>query len=76
VEIVETIPVSRDDRVKVDVESSEPAFERGEKEDRERETQGILRWKLPVGRGEERAIVLTYTVTAPEDLTINGLDVK
>jgi uncharacterized protein (TIGR02231 family) len=76
VEIVETIPVSRDDRVKVEVESSEPAFERGEKEDRERETQGILRWKLPVARGEERAIVVTYTVTAPEDLTINGLDVK
>jgi uncharacterized protein (TIGR02231 family) len=76
VEIVETIPVSRDDRVKVDVESSEPAFERGEKEDRERETQGILRWKLPVARGEERAIVVTYTVTAPEDLTIAGLDVK
>ena len=47
VEVVEPIPISRDDRIKVEVTSCEPPFLRGAKEDRERESQGFLRWRLP-----------------------------
>jgi uncharacterized protein (TIGR02231 family) len=73
-EVAETIPISRDDRIKVEVTSSEPPFLRGAKEDRERETQGLLRWRLPAAPGEERVIQLTYVVSAPEDLRIDGLE--
>ncbi|HKD99867.1 MAG TPA: DUF4139 domain-containing protein, partial [Planctomycetota bacterium] len=74
VEIVEPVPVSRDDRVKVEIEKANPPFLKGEKEDRERESQGFLRWRIPLKPGEERAIELVYTVSAPEDLPLAGLE--
>ena len=74
VEIVEPVPVSRDDRVKVEIQKANPPFLKGEKEDRERESQGFLRWRIPLKPGEERAIELVYTVSAPEDLPIAGLE--
>lgn len=74
VEIVEPVPVSRDDRVKVEIEKANPTFLRGEKEDRERESLGFLRWRVTLKPGEERVIDLSYTVSAPEDLAVLGLD--
>lgn len=74
VEVAETIPVSRDDRIRVEVESSEPAFLRGAQHDRDRETQGILRWSLALAPGEEKVVALTYVVSAPEDVAVDGLE--
>ncbi len=76
VEISESIPVSRDDRIRVEVTKSDPPFVRGEKEDKERTSDGTLLWKLTLKPGEERAIQLAYTVTAPEDLTVQGLELR
>lgn len=74
VEIVEAIPVSRDDRVKVEINKSEPAFLRGEKEDKDRETNGFLKWRLALAPGESKSITISYIVTVPEDLQILGLE--
>jgi uncharacterized protein (TIGR02231 family) len=76
-EIEDQIPVSRDDRIKVEIEKCDPPFLQGPQEkdvDRERETQGILRWRLRVKPGEEKVIALVFTVTQPEDQTILGLE--
>ncbi|MFN0205857.1 MAG: mucoidy inhibitor MuiA family protein [Planctomycetota bacterium] len=74
VEILENIPVAQDDRIKIEISKSDPPFLRGEKEDRERESQGFLRWKLQLEPGESKTIVLKYSVSAPENLNINGLE--
>jgi uncharacterized protein (TIGR02231 family) len=74
VEVIEPIPISRDDRIKVSLDTAEPAFLRGADEDRERETQGFVKWRFSVAKGEERVIQITYVVSAPQDLRITGLD--
>ncbi|MBL8696479.1 MAG: mucoidy inhibitor MuiA family protein [Planctomycetes bacterium] len=74
VEVTEPIYVSRDDRIRVEIEKSQPEFLRGEKEDKARETEGLLQWRLALKPGEERTIELVYTVTAPEDLSVMGLE--
>ncbi|MBI3817263.1 MAG: DUF4139 domain-containing protein [Planctomycetes bacterium] len=74
VEISETIPVSRDDRIKVDIANSDPPHLRGEKEDKDRESKGILKWRLPLARGESKTITISYTVSVPEKLEVAGLE--
>lgn len=74
VEVTEPIYVSRDDRIRVEIEKSQPEFVRGEKEDKARESEGLLQWRLALKPGEERTIELVYTVTAPEDLSVMGLE--
>jgi uncharacterized protein (TIGR02231 family) len=74
VEVLENMPVSRDDRVKIEITKADPACVRGDKEDRERESQGFLRWRLQLAPGETKTIVLDYTISVPEDLTLIGLE--
>ncbi len=76
VEISESIPVSRDDRIRVEVTKSDPPFVRGEKEDKARTSDGTHLWKLTLKPGEERAIQLVYSVSAPEGLLLHGLDLR
>lgn len=76
VEIIERIPISRDDRIKVELAKIDPPFARGEKEDKERETEGILRFRMNLAPGETRTISVAYTVSAPENLPVQGLELK
>lgn len=74
IEILENIPVSKDDRIQVEVTKCDPPFVRGDKEDKDRESSGFLRWKLPLAPGESRTITLSYTVSAPESVRLSGLE--
>ncbi|MBI3817262.1 MAG: mucoidy inhibitor MuiA family protein [Planctomycetes bacterium] len=74
IEVTETVPVSRDDRIKVDIANSDPPFARGEKEDKDRESKGQVKWNLALARGESKTIIYTYTVSAPENINIDGVE--
>lgn len=62
VEIRDSIPVSKDERIEVQLLSDKTS--RGGALDAER---GIIRWTVELGRGEEKSIDLGYVIGLPKD---------
>jgi uncharacterized protein (TIGR02231 family) len=70
VEVVvrEVLPMTKDDRIRVELTRAEPRVSQEERWKRDREEQGFLTWVLSVPRGEKGAQVLWQsTITYPEN---------
>ena len=63
----ENIPVSQDERVKVDIVLPRP-------EDLTPDANGMLTWQIRLAPGEKREIKVQYSIEAPADLTVGGLE--
>lgn len=66
-ELSDQIPISRNEKIVVEVLSPSPR-------ELKSDSEGILRWKLKLGKGEKRDLKLAYTVEYPSDLKIVGLE--
>jgi uncharacterized protein (TIGR02231 family) len=65
--LIDQIPVSQHEDIEVSgIKFSEKPTER------EADT-GIVRWKLPLGPGEKREMVIEFTVTHPLDMIVVGM---
>lgn len=67
--VEDRVPVSEDERIKVEQEKETTA---GYREVKDR--PGILQWTLDLAPREKREILLSYTVRYPRDLTVPGLE--
>ena len=63
----ENVPVSQDERVKVEIALPRP-------EEAAPDATGIITWQLKLAPGERREIKVQYSVEAPADLAVGGLE--
>jgi hypothetical protein len=69
VDLLDLVPVSRDEAIKVKVlDPTTP----GAKDDAER--PGVKRWELKLAPNEVRVVELRYEVRYPRDVPISGLE--
>ena len=66
--IVDSLPVSRVDRIKVDDLTVSPAPDEKNLQDRE----GVTAWRLSLGPGEKKTIDIRFTLVYPKDLVPAG----
>ncbi len=68
--VLETIPVGRHDRIKVDIlkEHTTAGYEQDVDD-----VKGLLRWHLPLAGGEETRLTLGWRVSWPKDYELSGL---
>ncbi|MBN2062878.1 MAG: mucoidy inhibitor MuiA family protein [Deltaproteobacteria bacterium] len=69
VKIVDSIPVSRTDRIKVDEIALVPPPDEKNLQDRE----GVMAWKLSLAPGEKKTIDIRFTLVYPKDAVPTGL---
>lgn len=65
--LIEQLPVSRNEQIKVRLIRSNPQIQLGE--------MGILEWLLTLASQERREIYYQFTVEHPPELTVVGLDI-
>ena len=65
--LLEQLPVSRDERIKVRLVQTEPKIKLGE--------MGVLEWKLTLCAGEQQTINYQFTFEYPPEIIISGLDI-
>ncbi|MCC6395557.1 MAG: DUF4139 domain-containing protein [Bacteroidetes bacterium] len=65
--IQENIPVSQDERIKVNVTLPRP-------EEIAPDVNGMITWQVPLAPGERREIGLQYSIESPVDMNVGGLD--
>lgn len=66
-ELIEQLPVSRNEQIKVRLNRTNPQIQLGE--------MGILQWNLTLAPQEKQEIYYQFTVEYPPQLTVMGLDV-
>lgn len=66
-ELIEQLPVSRNEQIKVRLNRTNPQIQLGE--------MGILEWNLTLAPQEKQEIYYQFTVEHPPQLTVMGLDV-
>jgi uncharacterized protein (TIGR02231 family) len=65
--IMDNIPISRDERIKVALDS--PTGDQVKPD-----AEGKLQWKLDLKAGEKRELPLRFSVEYPADLTVSALE--
>ena len=65
--LLEQLPVSRDERIKVRLVQTEPKIKLGE--------MGVLEWMLTLCAGEQQIINYQFTLEYPLEILISGLDI-
>ena len=65
--IRENVPVSQDERVKVEITAPRP-------EEAAPDAGGIITWQIRLAPGEKREIKVQYSIEAPADLSVGGLE--
>ena len=65
--LLEQLPVSRDERIKVRLVQTEPKIKLGE--------MGVLEWMLTLSAGEQQIINYQFTLEYPLEIIISGLDI-
>ncbi|MDF5709972.1 MAG: mucoidy inhibitor MuiA family protein [Nostoc sp. S4] len=65
--VIEQLPVSRNEQIKVRLIRTNPQIQLGE--------MGILEWQLSLALQERREIYYQFTVEHPPELTVFGLDI-
>jgi uncharacterized protein (TIGR02231 family) len=63
----ENVPVSQDERVKVEIVLPRP-------EEATPDPNGIITWQLRLAPGERKEIRVQYSIEAPIDLTVGGIE--
>jgi uncharacterized protein (TIGR02231 family) len=63
----ENVPVSQDERVKVEIVLPRP-------EEAVPDAGGIITWELRLKAGERKEVRVQYSIEAPVDLTVGGLE--
>ncbi|NJL79191.1 MAG: mucoidy inhibitor MuiA family protein [Richelia sp. SL_2_1] len=66
-ELIEQLPVSRNEQIKVRLNRTNPQIQPGE--------MGILKWNLTLAPQDKQEIYYQFTVEYPPQLTVIGLDV-
>ena len=65
--LIEQLPVSRDERIRVRLVQTEPKIKQGE--------MGVLEWMLTLSAGEQQTINYQFTLEYPLEILISGLDI-
>lgn len=68
--VQESLPRSRDDRLKVEIAEVKPKVLATERWKKEREEEGTLTWLVRVPRGGSQRIELTTEISYPEDMQV------
>ncbi|HUI64262.1 MAG TPA: mucoidy inhibitor MuiA family protein [Bacteroidota bacterium] len=63
----ENVPVSQDERVKVEITLPRP-------DEATPDASGIITWQIQLAPGENREFRLQYSIEAPSDLSVGGLE--
>ena len=66
-ELIEQLPVSRNEQIKVRLNRTNPQIQSGE--------MGILQWNLTLQAQEKQEIYYQFTIEHPPQLTVKGLDI-
>ncbi|MBF2014518.1 MAG: mucoidy inhibitor MuiA family protein [Rivularia sp. T60_A2020_040] len=66
-ELIEQLPVSRNEQIKVRLNRTNPQIQPGE--------MGILKWNLTLAPQDKQEIYYQFTVEYPPQLTVMGLDI-
>ncbi|MDY6899065.1 MAG: mucoidy inhibitor MuiA family protein [Cyanobacteriota bacterium] len=66
-ELIEQLPVSRNEQIKVRLNRTNPQIQLGE--------MGILQWNLTLKPQEKQEIYYQFTIEHPPQLTVKGLDI-
>lgn len=66
-ELIEQLPVSRNEQIKVRLNRTNPQIQSGE--------MGILQWDLNLKPQEKQEIYYQFTIEHPPQLTVKGLDI-
>ena len=66
--VEEALPISRDDRIKIEPRGMRPTAESGDQDLKDREERGIWRWRVKLDPGGKTAIRWGYTASYDEDL--------
>ena len=66
-ELIEQLPVSRNEQIKVRLNRTNPQIQLGE--------MGILQWNLTLQAQEKQEIYYQFTIEHPPQLTVKGLDI-
>ena len=65
--IRENVPVSQDERVKVEIILPRP-------EEATPDPNGIITWQIRLAPGERKEIIVQYSIEAPADLNVGGIE--
>jgi uncharacterized protein (TIGR02231 family) len=65
--LLENVPVSQDERVKVEIALPRP-------EEAAPDANGIITWRIRLAPGERREFKVQYSIEAPIDLTVGGIE--
>ncbi|BAY84191.1 hypothetical protein NIES267_36870 [Calothrix parasitica NIES-267] len=66
-ELIEQLPISRNEQIKVRLNRTNPQIQSGE--------MGILRWNLTLQAQEKQEIYYQFTIEHPPQLIVKGLDI-
>jgi len=72
--VVDVIPVSRNEKIKVEIQNlSRPFLKDGKTEKKTDYARGIRKWKLELAPGEKREITYDVIISFDKDINIRGL---
>ncbi len=65
--VTENVPVSQDERVKVEITAPRP-------DELAPDATGMLTWQIRLAPGEKKELKIQYSIEAPADLSVGGIE--